>query len=105
MNAHYPDYPGARSADTSRAAAEDVAPNLGRLQRLAYDAIKAQGAYGLTADELAETLGLDRYSIQPRTSELRHKGLVIDSGKRRRNASKKLAIVWVTREHEQGLPQ
>jgi len=101
----YPDAPAFRNTDTSREAAESVAPKLGRLQRLVLEAIKSRGAHGLTADECAETLGLDRYSVQPRTSELRLKGKIADSGKRRRNATGKSAIVWVAREFEQGPPQ
>jgi hypothetical protein len=96
----YPDAPGFKWTDTSREAAEALAPKLGRLQRLALDAIRAHGARGLTADELADALSLDRYSIQPRTSELRRKGDIVDSGLRRLNASRKRAIVWVTPEHK-----
>lgn len=92
--AQYPDAPGHRRVSTSIEAAEAVAPKMGRLQKMALDAIAERGAFGLTADELAELLELDRYSIQPRTSELRRKGLIIDSGKRRRNSSGKSAIVW-----------
>ncbi|MFP5328876.1 MAG: hypothetical protein ACLGHC_01895 [Alphaproteobacteria bacterium] len=98
----YPDAPGHRGVDTSIDAAESVAPKLGRLQKLTLEAIKSRGAQGLTADEAAEVLEQDRYSIQPRTSELRRKGQIIDSGKRRRNATGKSAIVWVAREFEQG---
>jgi hypothetical protein len=92
--ASYPDAPGHRGVDTSIAAAQAVTSKLGRLQRLALDAIEARGAGGLTTDELAEALGLDRYSIQPRTSELRRKSMIVDSGRRRLNASRKRAIVW-----------
>lgn len=94
----YPDAPGHRGVATSIAAAADIAPKLGRLQRMAEDAIRASGWHGLTADELAERLELDRYSIQPRTTELKRKGLAVDSGMRRRNATGKAAIVWVTPE-------
>ena len=90
----YPDAPGHRDVDTSMAAADALAPKLGRLQRLAQAAIREAGARGLTADELAVRLHMDRWSIQPRTSELRRKGLIRDSGRRRRNATGKLAIVW-----------
>jgi hypothetical protein len=38
---------------------------------------------------------MDRWSIQPRTTELCRKGLIRDSGQRRRNATGKLAIVWI----------
>jgi hypothetical protein len=91
----YPDEPGHRNVDTSVAAAMDLAPKLGRLQRMAETAIREANWLGLTADELSERLGMDRWSIQPRTSELRRKGLISDSGRRRPNSSGKLAIVWV----------
>jgi len=91
----YPHAPGHRGVDTSIAAAADIAPNLGRLQQLAYAAIKAADFVGLTADELAAQLNVDRYTIQPRTSELKLRGMIRDSGLRRKNASGKRAIVWV----------
>ena len=90
----YPDAPGHRNVDTSMAAADDLAPKLGRLQRMAETTIRDAGANGLTADELSARLEMDRWSIQPRTSELRRKGLIRDSGQRRPNGSGKLAIVW-----------
>jgi hypothetical protein len=91
----YPDAPGHRNGETSIAAAEALAPKLGRLQRLAQGAIRDAGPDGLTADELAARLEMDRWSVQPRTSELKRKGLIRDSGQRRPNCTGKLAIVWV----------
>ena len=91
----YPDAPGHRHVDTSIAAADALAPKLGRLQRMAQMAIRDAGPDGLTADELAAKLQMDRWSIQPRTSELKRKGLICDSGHRRPNVTAKLAIVWV----------
>src|SRR3546814_11579467 len=73
---NYPDAPGHRNVETSIAAADALAPELGRLQRMAEGAIRDAGAHGLTADELAARLDMDRWSIQPRTSELRRKGLI-----------------------------
>lgn len=93
----YPDSPGHRNVDTSIAAANALAPKLGRLQRIAEAAIREAGLYGLTADELAARLGMDRWSIQPRTSELRRKGIIRDSGLRRPNATGKQAIVWIAK--------
>lgn len=96
MNA-YPETPGHRGVGTSIAAAEALAPKLGRLQRMAESAIRDAGMHGLTADELAERLHMDRWSIQPRTSELRRKGVIRDSGIRRPNATGKQAIVWIAK--------
>lgn len=93
----YPDAPGHRNVDTSIAAADALAPKLGRLQRLAQEAIRTAGLTGLTADELAARLGMDRWSVQPRTSELKRKGLIRDSGLRRPNATGKQAIVWIAK--------
>ena len=95
----YPDAPGHRGVATSIAAADDVAPKLGRLQRVAEHAIRDAGYYGATADELAANLNVERWTIQPRTTELKLKGLILDSGIRRRNCTGKLAIVWVTPDH------
>ena len=91
----YPDVPGHRDVETSVAAADALAPKLGRLQRLAEAGIRDAGQNGLTTDELAARLSMDRWSIQPRTSELRRKGLIRDSGQRRPNATGKQAIVWI----------
>lgn len=95
MTDRYPDAPGHRGVETSIAAAVDIAPKLGNLQRQALAAIRDAGSYGLTADELAAKLGLDRWSIQPRTSELKRKGSIRDSGNRRHNCTGKMAIVWI----------
>lgn len=92
---HYPGTPGHRNVTTSIAAAQHLAPKLGRLQRMAMAAIRAAGPDGLTASELAEVMGMERWSVQPRTSELRCKCLIRDSGQRRRNVTGKAAIVWV----------
>ena len=93
----YPDAPGHRNVDTSVAAADALAPKLGRLQRMAETTIRDTGLSGLTAEELAEQLGMDRWSIQPRTTELKRKGIIRDSGQRRRNATGKQAIVWIAK--------
>jgi hypothetical protein len=94
MIERYPDVPGHRAVDTSIAAADAIAPQLGRFQRIALQAIRNAGPHGHTADELAATLKLDRWTVQPRTSELRRKGMIQDSGQRRQNATGKRAIVW-----------
>ena len=91
----YPNAPGHRRVDTSIAAANALAPKLGRLQEMAEGAIRDAGGHGLTSDELAARLHMNRCSIQPRTSKLKGKRLIRDSGQRRPNNTGKLAIVWI----------
>lgn len=87
------------AAETGREAAEAINKKLGRLQRLVQGAVKARGRYGLTAEEAAGILYMDRVSVQPRFSELKALGLVKDSGLRRINpSSRKRAVVWVLAE-------
>lgn len=91
----YPNSPGHRGVDTSVAAADDIAPSLGRMQRMVEMAIRGACAHGLTTDEIAVKLDMNRWTVQPRTSELRRKGIIHDSGQRRPNVTGKMAIVWI----------
>ena len=47
-----------------------------------------------TADEVASKLDRSILAIRPRCTELSHFGLAEDTGKRRRNATGRNAIVW-----------
>lgn len=96
----YPSEPGFKgNADTGREAAEAMQSKCGRLQQMALAHIRAAGAGGYTADELSAAMGMDRWTVQPRTSELKAKGLIVDSGQRRRNVTGKRAVVWTLPEH------
>ena len=95
----YPDYPGHGGGDTSREAADSMAPHVNRLQAIALGAIHGAGDSGLTREEVSGTLGIDPAAIQPRVSELKRKGLIVDSGPRRFNRSGKRAIVWIVVSH------
>ncbi len=96
----YPNSAGFKgAAETGREAAEAIAPKLGHLQSMVLAAIKSRGAYGLTPEELADVRDIGRVSVQPRFSELKAKGLIVDSGRRRQNPSRrKRAVVWVATE-------
>lgn len=87
----YPYMPGFKSRDTSQAAGASVNASLLRAKVLAE--FRIPGMW-LTADEVAERLGIDKLSIRPRVSELSRLGKLIDAGCRRKNASGKSAIVW-----------
>ena len=91
----YPYSPGHCGIDTSADAARSIEIAASHLQRIALRAIRAAGARGLTTHELARLVAVHRDSIQPRTSELRRRGLIRDSGARRINPTGKHAIVWV----------
>ena len=95
---HDPIYPyaaGYRGCETSAQAAQAIEIAIGRLQRIALAAIRAAGGRGLTTNELVSVVGIHRDTMQPRTSELQERGLIRDSGARRRNVSGRNAIVWV----------
>jgi DNA-binding Lrp family transcriptional regulator len=66
------------------------------------DEIANAGPHGATTNEIAERLGIDRGSVQPRTSELKLFGVIEDSGQRRFNRNGKAAIVWVLSSVEEG---
>lgn len=78
----YPNTPGFKGAvDTGRDAAKAFAPKLGRRQQEALDCLAEIGP--ATADEVAGHIHRHWYVTRPRFSELREKGLIIDTGERR----------------------
>jgi predicted transcriptional regulator len=87
----YPHEPGWRDPETSREAAEAIAGMAGTLRRLVYDHIRK---YPLqTADDIANKLHMSTRAIQPRVSELRALGLIMNDG-RGRNPSGHAAHLW-----------
>ena len=78
----------------SQEAAQHIAPSVGELQKLTLREI-AKHQSGLTADEVAARLGLDRLSIRPRCTELRKRNKIFDSSVRRKNQSGRSATVWI----------
>ncbi len=91
----YPAAPGHRGVDTSVEAAEAIGSVAGRLRKRVFAVIAETGAAGATTDEIADALAMPRYSVQPRTTELKYDRRIRDSGQRRRNASGCKAIVWI----------
>ena len=88
----YPHQPGAKTPGTSTEAAEKIAPRASVL-RDRVERLFLTGAT-LTADECAEALDISILSARPRVAELVAKGLVVDTGERRRNTSGRAATVW-----------
>ena len=83
-----------RNRDTSILASKQLQPHLGRLQSAAFVVVADAGQYGATCDDIAAVLGWIVFRVRPRTAELRAKGRIVDSGKRRKGGSGRLAIVW-----------
>jgi hypothetical protein len=79
--------------DTSAAAYAGIADVAGQLRAIVHKAL-CEHPGGLTVDETCNTAGYARYSLQPRFTELRNKGMIRDTGMRRRNVSGANAIVW-----------
>jgi hypothetical protein len=89
----YPKTPGFKGPETSRMAAEAIAPTAAGL-RAAVLAEYHKAPAGLTADEVAARLGMDILAIRPRCSELVTMCELERTGLRRPNASGKQATVW-----------
>lgn len=87
----YPTTPGYRLRETSRNAAEHIAPRVPTLRKEAFRALKDGPK---TADEVALLLCASILAIRPRITELSKLGLIKDSGIRRKNGSGRAAIVW-----------
>lgn len=91
--ARYPNAPGYRNTDTSRAAAKAMEPRAGTIKAQVLDALDRCGP--LATFELPAKIGRTYRATQPRTAELRAEGLIVDSGMRREDPeSGRLAIVW-----------
>lgn len=96
----YPDGPGfVAGSETSKEAAESVAPHLGKLQGRVMAFVAARGAVGATDWELEHYLGLCHQSASARRRELVLKGLIGKSGRTRATGSGRKANVWVPRQH------
>ena len=88
-----------RSTRTSRAAIGSMGSIADTLRALSYKLIHEAGPHGMTALEVVEASGRNRWGIQPRISELVSAKSVVDSGRTRTNPSGRQAIVWVLPEH------
>src|ERR1035438_6912141 len=92
----YPAFPGAaRNSETSRDAAEAIAPMAsnwrGKVARLYAENFPRD----FTADEAAKELNATPFMVRPRVTELGSAGLIERTGERRRNPDSTLnAAVW-----------
>ena len=93
----YPSTPGYRNQETSRQAALDFADKAPTIQSRVLQSIKECGRwYGATPSEVALALDIPEVNVRPRFTELKLKGLIVDSGDRRLSSYGKQQIVWVS---------
>jgi hypothetical protein len=82
----YPAFPGHRKgSDTSREAAEKIAPVASTLRGRVARLFKENFPGSFTADEAAKALNLSPFAIRPRVTELAAAGLLEKTGERRSN--------------------
>lgn len=79
---------------TSKAAAEAIRPEAGTLCAAVYSFIVGTAERGATDAEIQSALQLDGNSERPRRRALQQRGLIIDSGRRRKTPSGRAATVW-----------
>jgi hypothetical protein len=81
-----------RIGDTSRAAAEQVKPNVKTIRADCHSYLKEHGPH--TADETAAALGRDVLTVRPRFSELLRLQLIAPTSDRRPSSRNTLQRVW-----------
>jgi len=91
LSLRYPQAPGFRPVDTSRAAALAIRADAKTIRGKVIEVLRGRGP--MTADEVAEVLGLSILTVRPRLTELKRMGRIEDTGHRRQNRSGKAAAV------------
>jgi predicted transcriptional regulator len=76
-------------AETSKEAAK---LNTSFLQQQVLSVLIKEGP--MTAEQVSEFTGISQQSLTPRFRPLAEKGLIMDTGERRKNRSGKSAILW-----------
>jgi hypothetical protein len=87
--------PHVQGSDTSEAAAASVEEALNRLEGQVLTCLKGRGDSGATDDEIEQLTGMAHQTASARRRTLVLKGLVKDSGQRRKTRSGRSAAVWV----------
>lgn len=80
--------------ETTRVAARKIQPHVGRIAGEVYRFILARASKGATCAEVEKALELSHQTASARIRELALKGMVYDSGHRRRTPANRPAIVW-----------
>lgn len=86
--------PAQRHSETSVAAALAIEPAAGTLRAEVLACLRRCGPQGATDEEMQWDMRMGPNTQRPRRVELVDRGLVVDSGLRRRTAAGRRAVVW-----------
>jgi predicted ArsR family transcriptional regulator len=91
----YPNVPGFRSnaPETSREAAKTVVHIAKTHRDQILQALKGE-VFGLSSDAIANKVGLTKYAVRSRVSELVAAGDVIETPFREKNAEGRNVVIW-----------
>ena len=91
----YPDHPGFKgNSETGREAANAVAKMARNYRDQILAAFNSAYPEGRSADQIAEAMGLSRYSVRPRVSELAAGGKLEKTEGRTKNDAGMTVLVW-----------
>ncbi len=96
-----PTLPYQRHSATSREAAELAVPLSGKYRLKVLLHLQSRGEEGSTDEEMQLALEMNPSTQRPRRGELVTKGLVRDSGVRRKTRTGRAAVVWVVTTKEE----
>lgn len=85
----------ARGSDTSETAARTMREPAAKVRERVLSFIAARGSRGATCDEVERELNMSHQCASPRIHELHTRGVIVNSGMRRRTRSNRPAVVWV----------
>jgi len=85
---------GYQKTDTSKEAADQIEKTSAKTLRHQVENLLKEHPNGLSTEQISQQLNREYVSVQPRTSELRNTGAIIDSGNRVLNKFRKRVIVW-----------
>lgn len=87
--------PYVKGSSTSQAAAHSIAGHLGKLEADVFNEIKRCGRVGATVDEIEVALDMSHQTVSARVSTLGQRGVIINTGRKRKTRSGRAAFVHV----------
>lgn len=82
-------------SETSKEAAESIAPSRGKLAQEVYEFIEARGRHGAICDEVERELGMAHQTASARVRELYLNNAIKKTERKRKTRSGRSAFVYV----------